>query len=91
MKKRIYRILSIVLCLQLVFGLIPIGFDHDHEGLMLTAHAWDVESTCEFCGSFIADDYICDCGEGGDHRLRRRRRPLLGRKRTRLLRREPLR
>ena len=34
---------------------------------MLTAHAWDVESTCEFCGSFIADDYICDCGEGGDH------------------------
>ena len=67
MKKRIYRILSIVLCLQLVFGLIPIGFDHDHEGLMLTAHAWDVESTCEFCGSFIADDYICDCGEGGDH------------------------
>ena len=42
MKKRIYRILSIVLCLQLVFGLIPIGFDHDHEGLMLTAHAWDV-------------------------------------------------
>ena len=67
MKKRIYRILSIVLCLQLVFGLIPIGFDHDHEGLMLTAHAWDVESTCEFCGGFIADDYICDCGEGGDH------------------------
>ena len=67
MKKRIYRILSIVLCLQLIFGLIPIGFDHDHEGLMLTAHAWDVESTCEFCGSFIADDYICDCGEGGDH------------------------
>ena len=67
MKKRIYRILSIVLCLQLVFGLIPIRFDHDHEGLMLTAHAWDVESTCEFCGSFIADDYICDCGEGGDH------------------------
>ena len=67
MKKRIYRILSIVLCLQLVFGLIPIGFDHDHEGLMLTAHAWDVESSCEFCGSFIADDYICDCGEGGDH------------------------
>ena len=67
MKKRIYRILSIVLCLQLVFGLIPIGFDHDHEGLMLTAQAWDVESTCEFCGSFIADDYICDCGEGGDH------------------------
>ena len=34
---------------------------------MLTAHAWDVESICEFCGSFIADDYICDCGEGGDH------------------------
>ena len=34
---------------------------------MLTAHAWDVESTCEFCGSFIADDYICDCGEGDDH------------------------
>ena len=67
MKKRIYRILSIVLCLQLVFGLIPIGFDHDHEGLMLTAYAWDVESTCEFCGGFIADDYICDCGEGGDH------------------------
>ena len=26
-----------------------------------------MESTCEFCGSFIADDYICDCGEGGDH------------------------
>ena len=49
------------------YVLIPIGFDHDHEGLMLTAHAWDVESTCEFCGSFIADDYICDCGEGGDH------------------------
>ena len=26
-----------------------------------------MESTCEFCGSFIADDYICDCGEGDDH------------------------
>ncbi len=57
--------------------------DHDHEGLMLTAHAWDVESTC---------GVLRQLHRGRLHlRLRRRRRPLLGRKRTRLLRREPLR
>ena len=37
------------------------------DGLVVTVAAWENEADCEFCGSFIADDYICDCGNGGDH------------------------
>lgn len=72
MKKRIQKVLAIFLCLQLLCGVFPIpGHDHDDHAdaglLVTTARAWEEESTCEFCGSFIADSYICDCGEGGDH------------------------
>ena len=79
MKKHIGRFLSVLLCLQLLFGMIPLPgldeHDHDHEhvlgGIVLPVNAWDTTSECEFCNAFIADDYICDCGEGGDHcRLR---------------------
>ena len=75
MKKHICRFLSVLLCLQLLFGMIPLPgldeHDHDHEhvlgGIVLPVNAWDTTSECEFCHAFIADDYICDCGEGGDH------------------------
>lgn len=75
MKKHIGRFLSVLLCLQLLFGMIPLPgldeHDHDHEhglgGIVLPVNAWDTTSECEFCNAFIADDYICDCGEGGDH------------------------
>ena len=75
MKKHIGRFLSVLLCLQLLFGMIPLPgldeHDHDHEhvlgGIVLPVNAWDTTSECEFCNAFIADDYICDCSEGGDH------------------------
>lgn len=75
MKKHIGRFLSVLLCLQLLFGMIPLPgldeHDHDHEhglgGIVLPVNAWDTTSECEFCEAFIADDYICGCGEGGDH------------------------
>ena len=80
MKRKIYRIFSVLLCLQLMFGLLPGGLHidhddhdgHDHDdygfGLLVTpVSAWDEESECVVCGGFIADDYICDCGVGGDH------------------------
>ena len=77
MKKHIGRFLSVLLFLLLLFGMIPLpGLEeHDHEhglgGIVLPVNAWDTTSECEFCNAFIADDYICDCGEGGDHcRLR---------------------
>ena len=75
MRRKIYRIFSVLLCLQLLFGLVPVELnpehdDHDHDhgfGLVTPVSAWDVESECVFCGGFIADEYICDCGVGGDH------------------------
>ena len=52
MNKRTHKLLSILLALVMVLGMLP-----------TTAHAWEVETNCEFCGSFIADDWICDCGD----------------------------
>lgn len=52
MKQKIHRVLSLLLCCVMLVGLLP-----------TTAHAWEVETNCEFCGSFIADDWICDCGD----------------------------
>ncbi len=46
------RLLGILLALCLVVGLFP-----------LPAYAWDETGTCEFCGGFIADDWICTGGE----------------------------
>ena len=54
-KTKLQKLLSFLLCCVLVLGMLP-----------TTAHAWEVESYCDFCGGFIADDWICDCGEG-DH------------------------
>ncbi|MGN0164553.1 MAG: hypothetical protein ACI39R_00075 [Lachnospiraceae bacterium] len=54
-KKKLRSLLSLLLCLVMVMGMLP-----------TTVLAWEVESECEFCGGFIADDWICDCGEG-DH------------------------
>ena len=50
MKKKIYRILSVLMCIQILFGFLPVsdlhlhGDDHDHDrgGLLVTtARAWD--------------------------------------------------
>ena len=42
------RILSVLLALCLIAGILP-----------LQSYAWDETGTCEFCGGFIADDWIC--------------------------------
>ena len=55
MKRKIYRILSVLMCIQMLFGLLPVSDlhlhddDHDHgQGglLVTTARAWEEESTC---------------------------------------------
>lgn len=55
MRKRTSKLLSVLLTLAMVLGMLP-----------TTALAWEVTAYCDFCGGFIADDWICDCGEG-DH------------------------
>lgn len=52
MKQKIHRVLSLLLCCVMLVGLMP-----------TTAFAWETTGHCEFCGGFIADDWICDGGE----------------------------
>lgn len=52
-KTKLQKLLSFLLCCVLVLGMLP-----------TTAHAWETTDHCEFCGGFIADDWICD---GGTH------------------------
>ena len=47
------RLLSILLSCIMLLSLMPTH-----------AHAWDVVTECEYCGSICGDDYICS---GGDH------------------------
>ena len=47
------RIMSILLTCTMLLSLMP-----------TSAYAWETETNCEYCGKFIADDWICD---GGDH------------------------
>ena len=51
--KGLQRGLSLLLCLLLVIGILPV-----------TVHGWDNYVQCEYCGAGCGDDYICS---GGDH------------------------
>ena len=54
--KKIPRIfLSILLAFVMVVGMVPTATQ--------TVYAWDEETNCEFCGQFIADDWIASCGD----------------------------
>ena len=52
-KMKLTRLLSVLLCCAMLVGIFP-----------TTAYAWDTTTYCDFCGEFIADDWICG---GGDH------------------------
>ena len=51
--KGLRKILSLLLCLLLVIGMLPV-----------TVHGWDNYVQCEYCGAGCGDDWICS---GGDH------------------------
>lgn len=54
------RMISILPCLVLMLGLLPARHVHASDD-------WEDGDECEFCGSYIWGDWICDCGEGGVH------------------------
>lgn len=52
MKKIYHRLLSVLLCATLLFGMFPAQV---HAG-------WEDGEECEFCGGYRFDDWLCDCG-----------------------------
>ena len=52
-KMKLYKLLSILLCCVVLTGILP-----------MSAYAWETTTYCDFCGEFIADNWICG---GGDH------------------------
>ena len=52
-KMKLNKLMSILLCCLMLTGVFT-----------TPAYAWDTETHCDFCGEFIADDWICG---GGDH------------------------